>query len=254
MRQPGDTGNVRLCSTIDADMCRGFGLSKGSPEFEDIKEPRCDSWLCEDCSPRRKARLILQIQNGRPEKFLTLTMQRSNSRSAAEACDRMMIAWDRLLKRLRRLHAGKPVEALWVIEKTKLGWPHLHVALRMPFTSQRRLSRWWEELSSARIVDIRQVKSMRQVANYFAKYIGKAPEQFGKHRRYSMTRGWLLAWERVEKHVTKFGEPRWHRIDGPVAEHKHRLVAQAHFPEEISERWWRFWRLGHWPERAGEPP
>jgi len=231
-------------------MCREFGLRKDADEFVDLKAPACGSWQCPECAPRRKRALIAMVLDGRGTRFVTFTLRRSPGASPDKAADFLMLSWDVFLKWLRRHHKGHEVEALSVVEMTKQGWPHLHVALRMPYTSQAILKKKWEQLTGSHQVKIKLIRQASKVAYYFAKYIGKAPARFGKHKRYFMTRKWLLNWTRAEKHRPLLGEARWYRVDGTIIEAAHMLVSQAHWPDVISERHTRLWKPGHWPERA----
>lgn len=101
-------------------------------------------------------------------------------------------AWNVLLKRIRRAHPGKSIEYLVVTEATKRGEPHLHILLRSPYLPHDMLSAAMAELISAPIVDIRKITGRKEIAAYVAKYIAKAPEQFGTAKRYWSSRAWDL--------------------------------------------------------------
>lgn len=100
-----------------------------------------------------------------------------------------------LIKRFER-HLGQKPEFYAVTEQTKRGEPHLHVLMRCGYIPQRLVSQWWQELTGARIVDIRRVKDAKKAARYVAKYLAKGLHKFGNSKRYWSSRGWLLPAER----------------------------------------------------------
>lgn len=113
----------------------------------------------------------------------------------------MSLAFNIFMKRLRRLHKGKSVEWAMVWERTKGGWPHIHCLLRAPYTAQAWISETWEELTGAKIVDIRRVYNSNQAVAYLAKYLAKSPQCPAGMKRYRISHGFLSQKEKsaVEK-------------------------------------------------------
>lgn len=128
--------------------------------------------------------------SGEPNRFLTLTVNPAFLDSPEARLTALNHAWKVIVKRLRRIHRRRTIEYLAVVEGTKAGEPHLHILLRAPFLPHDQLSEWMAELTTAPVVDIRSIRSRRQIANYVAKYIAKKPEQFGTHKRYWTSRGY----------------------------------------------------------------
>jgi hypothetical protein len=155
-------------------------------------ETRCNSWACETCNPDRVRRLIALALGGEPTKFLTLTVNPRRGQNPTHRRKLLAIAWNHLVKRWRRLHAGKEIAFLVVCERTKLGEPHLHILLRAPWTAQKVISQWMRELAAAPVVWIERIDDERKAARYVAKYVGKEPAQFGKSKRYWTSRNWDL--------------------------------------------------------------
>lgn len=231
-------------------MCRNFGLAQHNPDRVDLLEPACRAWSCPDCGPVRKRVFEALVYAGEPTKFLTLTIKRTEDGHPVAACDLLLNGWNILLKRLKRLHGKNNVHFVWVVEGTKKGWPHLHIALRMPFTAQRWLSAAWHEITGSSIVDIRRPDTAQQMAQYLSKYLAKAPVRFGTHKRYHYSRHWAPGFKQVKEIKPRvFGEARWERVRG-FREYLHRLVQQAHLVEQTTERTWIAWRLGYYPERS----
>jgi hypothetical protein len=235
-------------------MCRGFGLCKHSPDRVDLKEPRCWSWLCEDCAPVRRNVLIGDLYSGNPSKFLTLTWQWREGMNPAEECTKMMTGFSKLIVILRKYHKNHEVEYFWVLEATKQGAPHLHIALRMPYTPKAKLIEWWFKLTGSYIVDIQDIRTYKDKVSYIAKYLGKDPEKFGTHKRYSRSKRYLLNHKPYEKPVRKIGDPWWERVPRTMGEERHRLVRQHHFIEQTNNHNWIAWKLGYWPCRAWKIP
>jgi hypothetical protein len=77
-------------------------------------------------------------------------------------------------------------------EETKAGEPHLHILLRAPFIPQQWISEQMEDLIQSPIVWIERIKSTKSAIAYVSKYVAKAPAQFGKSKRYWMSRHWEI--------------------------------------------------------------
>lgn len=93
-----------------------------------------------------------------------------------------------LFKRIRRRWPQAHVEYFLVWERTKRGWPHAHLLLRAPFIPQKWLSRVWEELTGAPVVDIRAIHDSGQIVSYIAKYLSKDPQAPTGMKRYRSSR------------------------------------------------------------------
>jgi len=127
---------------------------------------------------------------GQPTRFLTLTANPAWGEDQADRRAALAKCFNVIVKRLRRRFPGREVEYLAVTEATKLGEPHLHVLMRCPYVPQSVLSAWMGELMASPIVDIRKIRGMKQVVAYVAKYLVKAPEQFGAAKRYFGSKHW----------------------------------------------------------------
>jgi len=173
-------------------LCTEWSLVKHAPSERALKLLYCRAWNCPICRPRRKRQLLALASSGEPNRFLTLTVNPHIGDSPEHRLKLLAHAWKVLVKRLRREHGNKAIQYLAVVEQTKLGEPHLHILLRSPFLSQRLLSDAMSELIGAPIVDIRKIRNQREVVRYVAKYITKAPEQFGSAKRYWHTPGYEL--------------------------------------------------------------
>jgi len=149
--------------------------------------------------------------SGEPTRFLTLTVNPQVGNDPEERCKMLARAWRIIVQRLRRLYEHKTINYLAIVEETKQGEPHLHILLRAPYIPQSLLSNWMGEILSSPIVDIRLIRNQREVVKYVAKYIAKAPAQFGHTKRYWCSRDYEL--EKPAKALPGTVDPFPWRID-----------------------------------------
>lgn len=168
----------------------------------------CKRWSCPICAPVNRRRVIGLGRKGKPEKFMTLTAKPDRWASPDEAARGMRDAFARLIRLIRKENPSREVAYLRVFEKTKNGWPHLHVLLRAPWIDQRWLSQTWEDLTGAFIVDIRVVDNVQKAVFYITKYIGKDLEKFEGCQRWFRSKNWN---EPEEIEVAFFGS-HWEQI------------------------------------------
>jgi len=133
---------------------------------------------------------MAQAAGGEPTRFLTLTVNPSVGRDPEERLRLLAHAWRLCVKRIRRQIGDQEIAYLAVVEETKQGEPHLHILLRSPYLPQWWLSAAMAELIQAPVVDIRRIYNRKQVIRYIAKYIAKAPAQFGSSKRYWTSQNW----------------------------------------------------------------
>src|SRR5215831_9102084 len=184
-------------------MC-GYGtLAQHSGQILELRGLRCKRWSCEDCYPRRHAQLELNIKAGAPAHLLTLTIKPRPQEGPIARRKRMGVAWQAFKQRIER-HTRQRFDYFVVVEATKRGEPHFHIGLRgWQFVPQHLLSKWWEELTGAHRVDIREVKNRRGAVRYLSKYMGKGLHKFGTAKRYFSSRAWLSEEERERKRDRK---------------------------------------------------
>jgi len=191
--------------------CREWSLVKYEPEQRHIKPLCCRSWGCEYCQPNRRNQLMATAASGLPNRFLTLTVNPQVGADPEERLHLLAHAWRVVVQRLRRRYGADQINYFAVVEETKHGEPHLHILLRSPYIPQSYISAAMADLINAPIVDIRRIKTVRDAVTYVAKYIAKAPAQFGKAKRYWSSRNWEVG---AEEHRSALPLPsvRW-RID-----------------------------------------
>jgi len=152
---------------------------------------RCRCWSCESCLPARKARLVGDVADGQPTKFMTLTTRAVEGGDPVAEAERQTVWFAQFIRLIKKRYPGQVIAYFVVREATKQGWPHMHVALRAPYIVRKWLSETWEELTGAWNVDIKAIYQVGGAAKYLAKYIGKNPHRFGTTKRYWHSRNWF---------------------------------------------------------------
>jgi hypothetical protein len=168
-------------------LCRETTLVKSAGHEVYAKPLKCRSWSCEYCRPERKSQLCARAASGIPTRFVTLTSNPALRLTPEEQLRLLSKSWRLFVQTYRREHGPDSLEYLAIAEETKAGWPHLHILVRGSFIPQKVLSAWMASHASAPIVDVRSVKNVHEAVSYVAKYIAKAPKQFGNAKRYWST-------------------------------------------------------------------
>ena len=176
---------ITLCSTTSS-VNRGVRCVR-------IVTLRCKSWGCDECQPRRKKQLIALAKSGKPNTFITLTVNPKTNLDPASRARSLARAWPKVVKAAKRKYGYASIPYLVVFEATKKGEPHLHILCRVKWIDQRWLSDQMRRLINAPICDIRRVRSTDQAAYYISKYIGKEPGHFQGSKRYWRTQDYELS-------------------------------------------------------------
>lgn len=170
----------------------------------------CQRWSCADCAPKRRKRLIAEILSGKPATMVTLTYRGGDGLKPEDQLTRLLWAWRIVIKRWMRRHKMRRLSRFQVVEGTKAGTPHVHVLVRGVWIDQRWLSEQMAALIDAPIVDVRRLDSAGRAAAYVAKYCGKAPAQFGTHKRYHRSQDWRIE-PKPEKRAEPLPQQKWER-------------------------------------------
>lgn len=170
---------------------------------------RCRSWGCPACAPRRRARLIAEAKEGKPNRFVTLTVNPNWYETPAERGARLVKAWRDYVREQRRLHPQRELQYLAVIELTARGEPHIHLAVRGAWIDQKDLSNWMAARMGAPVVDVRLVRGEGEVARYVAKYISKRSIKLGNLKRYWRSTKYLDAALRAARRAARARQSVW---------------------------------------------
>jgi len=196
-------------------ICREWSLVNHSPE-QTIGIPlKCRCWTCDFCAPDRRKQLMAQSASGQPTRFITLTANPAYLDGPDERLKALSHAWRVIVQRLRRQNKHRDLAYMVIVEATKRGEPHLHILFRGPFIPQTVLSAMMSELMESPIVDIRRIRSQREVIRYVAKYITKQPHQFATSKRYWQSQNYQLQ-DEEQPYVTAEVTGTWHPDQRPL--------------------------------------
>lgn len=181
---------------------------------------------------------------------MTLTVNPRDHADPDEAFKAASLAINRLMKILRRKWPTHRVEYGLVWEKTKKGWPHAHLLIRAPFIPQAFLSRTWQRLSGAKVVDIRLVRTEGQAAAYVSKYVSKQPAVPPGYRRYRFSFAYAAAAPR-QRLTNLLSIREWTRACAPLGQVLASLVEHGFHPHEIAPDLWTTAAIG---QLGAQPP
>ncbi len=173
-------------------LCTDLTLVNTDGRERYVEPLRCRSWRCEYCRPHRKSQLMALAASGQATAFITLTSSPETADTPAAAARVLVIAWRKVRREAMRRYGYDGVPFLAVFEATRRGAPHLHILARVAWIDQAWLSKRMAYHAKAPIVDIRRVKSQKDLVAYLAKYVGKEPHQFDHCKRYWRSGDWEL--------------------------------------------------------------
>ncbi len=140
--------------------------------FQRVIPIRCKCWTCPHCRRKNLGMLIHQLDENPPERFLTLTCKPKLLETPLQAYNRCRPMIRKLFEKARRLFGCQ--EYAIFCELHRSGFPHWHILQRGGYIPQHWLSKTWESLTGARIVDIRKCFNARESIRYVTKYVTKA--------------------------------------------------------------------------------
>jgi hypothetical protein len=149
-----------------------------------ISTLKCKRWSCDQCQPMLRREVIDHGRNGLPNKMLTLTWNAARTETPEEAARVLKNAWVNLRRRMERELSITKVPFLAVFERTKRGYPHLHILLRCDYVDQAWISEQMKDMIDAPIVDIRSIENKKHYFFYATKYIGKELTAFQGCKRW----------------------------------------------------------------------
>lgn len=176
------TQNFLDCCPFAATVC-GWSVTLQATV---VIQLRCKRWTCRHCGERLIAHYGRKCEAAKPNRFITLTCANNRWSDPLAAYHGTRKAVTALAAKLRR-RLGE-FEYFRVLEATKKGWPHYHLITRCPYVPQAELSTEWNKLTNAPIVDVRQVKRIRDVYSYVVKYLGKQKAVPWTNRRVAWSR------------------------------------------------------------------
>lgn len=185
---------------------------------------RCKCWSCEICQPFNRWKVVQKAADGKPNRFVTLTVNPNYLSTPDERAQALVRAWRTIRRRACKRYGYKSIPFIAVFEATKRGEPHLHILARFRWIDQRWLSEQCAELISAPNVDVRDVPTETKAAQYCAKYIGKDLGRFVGVKRFWTSLDWLTPFVSPNERPVLPTEI-WVRHNLRLTEVEHRLIA-----------------------------
>lgn len=149
-----------------------------------INALRCKKWDCPHCRPVNRQRVMRKAAEGHPNLFMTLTCDPERYETPEEAARDMKRGLVALRRRIERKWKVKNIPFIVVYERTKKGWPHMHLLMRAPYMHWKVLRGMWNDITGAFEVDVREIKKRSSVLFYVTKYIGKDLARFEGCKRW----------------------------------------------------------------------
>jgi len=143
----------------------------------------CKRWGCKWCGQKKAFHLAAKCETAKPNRLITLTVAPAFFESPHQAYQKTRRKVADFAKTLRK--TLKEFAYFRVLEATKAGWPHYHFLARCPYIPQPTISRVWNELTGAPIVDVRAIKTGMNVFKYVLKYLCKQTHIPWTNRRIS---------------------------------------------------------------------
>ena len=165
-------------------LCTERSVVNEGPSQGAVATLRCKRWSCPDCAPNNRKKVVAKARDGNPTVFMTLTWNASRPETPDQAARLLKNAWVNLRRRIDRTYGQKRIPFICVFEKTKRGFPHMHILMRADFIPQQWLSDAMRALIDAPIVDIRLIKSRKMAFFYVTKYLGKDLAPFEGCKRW----------------------------------------------------------------------
>lgn len=149
----------------------------------------CRRWSCPVCSQQKIRRLAGSVRAAKPNRLLTLTIDPALYESPRGAFLATAPKVPLLVRKLRQRYGE--VEYLRVTEVTKSGWPHYHLLVRSGFLPHAVVKTLWDEMTGAKIVDLRQVTKSFAAYQYLVKYLSKLHKLEWTERHVSVSRHFI---------------------------------------------------------------
>lgn len=208
---------------------------------------RCKRWRCDMCRDFNRWNVIKAARRGKPTTFLTLTCNPLIYDCPDEAARDLVNGWFNLRRLIRRKFKVKSVPFIAVFERTKLGWPHMHILMRAPYVPQGWISKQMARLIGAPICDIRALQDQGRAAAYVAKYIGKDLSAFVGCKRWWRSHDYQV--EKEEEYVKVYYGQKTEIINVNYEAYKASVLKYGGLIADEGVSWFYFqtrWKLEGW--------
>jgi len=180
-------------------------VEQDGKRFRHIARLGCKRWGCPRCGPKKAKRLRHAIIKAATQlemrRFLTLTLDPRHC-TAEESEKYIKACWAKLRVYLNRFN-GESIDFIWVMERQKSGYAHLHILVDR-YLPHSWIQKSWQAVGGGKFVNIKMV-DIHRISAYLSKYLTKELllnyYQPGT-RRYSTSRS-IKLFERVKTGLWK---------------------------------------------------
>lgn len=187
----------------------------------------CNAWTCEYCAPRRAWKCAEDMKRGLPFMFLTLTVNPKVGINEEQRARRLLAAWRKWVRMVRKQHGPDAVEYYYVFEAQKSGEPHLHIVGRWPRVEKEEISAWFAKEIQAPSTRIEGIKSQNGLAQYLTDYLTKGPTRFGTLKRYGYSRKYFIK-AKPKPHEDPAWQGQWQIVDRPFNDLLHDYICRRY--------------------------
>lgn len=205
----------------------------------------CKRWSCRVCARAKITRLAHSVRAAKPNRLLTLTVDPSLYVSPRHAWEETRKCVPLLIRSLRRQFGS--VEYLRVTEVTKAGWPHYHLLVRSGYLPHSVVRKIWNELTGARIVDVRQVTKSFKAYQYLVKYLSKLHKLEWTERHVSYSKHFIPEDKWEPEDPLSYGDEEFHSYHPAnfvaehcvgstlyrLSDHCHLVLPKGHLPHAL---------------------
>lgn len=196
-------------------LCREWSLVKHQRDTKSVHPLCCRSWTCNYCAPRRKRGVRRQVESGKPNKFITVTLRAGHNGTVDERVALLSQQWRNYIKTYKRKFPTRTIEYFAVVEFTKAGEPHLHIAARSQWIDQKEISAYMLEHINSPVVSVMAVRSGKRAALYVSKYVAKSMQRSSTCKRYWKSQRYCEP-RRTSSHVRPLERTYWEIVRAPA--------------------------------------
>jgi hypothetical protein len=221
--------------------CESNAILREYPPGIKLDPLPCKRWSCPECCHKRRARLCHEAHRGKPNTFLTLTVNPEVGTGPDHRARLLKESFTKIIRQASKQAQNEKIEYFAVFEQTKQGEPHLHVLMRSNWIDQAWISKRMEEEMGAPIVDIRRINNPKSASLYVSKYVSKNPERYPGCKRYWRSQNYFLV--EKEEYTPPLGKPiaQWFEmgsLDEIKSKYKRLLYeAQTFEVDNLTEHW-----------------
>ena len=173
-------------------MCGGLWLLRTDDGHCQAVRLLCKTWGCPYCGKKRRKSLIALGLRGEPNTFLTLTTSPQTATDPTKRAKVLVKAFRTIVREIRKQRPNRDFEYLAVDGSPAKRQPTLARPLPVDLDRPGVALKPHERASGRPDRRYPTNNQHHHASRYVAKYVGKAPQRFGKLKRYWHSKRWDL--------------------------------------------------------------